>query len=306
MSGYDIYLFGMVLMTNSFLLKGDYPEADSYGEFTEKYFVPGGETGTCAAVLASLGASVKMDGNHLGQTTYLPIKDYYSARGVDITSMAYDPSYPGLQDYVLIGGNTRTCIGEFQCFYSDPAHGRWNQPKKEDIAGCRVASIDPYFFDATLNAVRICHDLGKRYTTIDCGYDTKIHQYSEVNVISNEFIQNTYQSRNIEELFKLYTDHTNGLVIFTFGSKEALYGRKGRPVKSFKPFKVNAVSTLGAGDTFKAGVTYGILREMNDDELVRFACATAATAVTSFPIPLKPPTFEKINALLCVNGDGSF
>ena len=112
-------------------MKGDYPEADSYGEFTEKYFLPGGETGTCATVLASLGTSVKMDGNHLGQTTYTPIREFYGARGVDISSMTYDPAYPGLQDYVLIGGNTRTCIGEFQQFYADPPNGRWNQPKRE-------------------------------------------------------------------------------------------------------------------------------------------------------------------------------
>jgi sugar/nucleoside kinase (ribokinase family) len=295
---YDVYLFGMVLMTNSFLLKGDYPEADSYGEFTEKYFLPGGETGTCATVLSSLGVSVKMDGNHLGWTTYPPLRDFYSARGVDITSMTWDPSYAGLQDYVLIGGNTRTCIGEFQRFYSDPTHGRWNQPKKEDIAGCRIAAIDPYFFDATVNAVRYCHALGKRYVTIDCGYDTEIHQYSEVNVISREFIQNTYRNHDIEELFRLYTSHTNGLVIFTFGSKDTLYGRKDQPIKTFKPFRVNAVSTLGAGDTFKAGVAYGILKEMSDDDIVRFACATAAAAVSSFPIPLKPPVLDKINTLI--------
>ena len=298
MHEYDVYLFGMVLMTTSLLLKGDYPEADSYGEFTEKYFLPGGETGTCATVLASLGTSVKMDGNHLGQTTYTPIREFYGARGVDISSMTYDPAYPGLQDYVLIGGNTRTCIGEFQRFYADPPNGRWNQPKREDISGCRVASVDPWFFDASVNAIQTCHALGKRYTTIDCGYDTQIHQYSEVNVISNEFIQNTYRGMDIEELFKLYTDHTNGLVIFTFGSKDALYGRKGQPIKTFRPFRVNAVSTLGAGDTFKAGVTYGIAKEMSDDDLVRFACATAATAVSSFPIPSNPPTLNKINTLI--------
>ncbi len=69
----------------------------------------------------------------------------------------------------------------------------------------RDASIDPYFFDATLKAARACHALGKRYTTIDCSYDSEIHHFSEVNVISNEFIQNTYKDRNIEELFKQYS-----------------------------------------------------------------------------------------------------
>ena len=43
---YDAYLYGMILRTNSFLLKGDYPKADTYGEILEKYSLPGGETGT--------------------------------------------------------------------------------------------------------------------------------------------------------------------------------------------------------------------------------------------------------------------
>ena len=39
------YLYGMILMTNSFLMENDYPEADTYGEIKEKYHLPGGETG---------------------------------------------------------------------------------------------------------------------------------------------------------------------------------------------------------------------------------------------------------------------
>ena len=48
---YDMYLYGMILRTNSFLLEGDYPEADTYAEIRKKYSLPGGETGTCATVL---------------------------------------------------------------------------------------------------------------------------------------------------------------------------------------------------------------------------------------------------------------
>lgn len=56
MNTYDVYLHGMILKTNSFLLKDKYPIADTYGEIREKYELPGGETGTCATVLSSLGA----------------------------------------------------------------------------------------------------------------------------------------------------------------------------------------------------------------------------------------------------------
>ena len=66
---YDMYLYGMILRTNSFLLEGDYPEANTYAEIRKEYSLPGGETGTCATVLLGLGRSVKMDGTFMGKST---------------------------------------------------------------------------------------------------------------------------------------------------------------------------------------------------------------------------------------------
>ena len=61
---------------------------------------------------------------------------------------------------------------------------------------------------------------------------------------------------------------------------------------------MQVVSTLGAGDTFKAGCVYGLLKGMKDDELVRFASACSAVAISRFPLPLNPPKLEEIEKLL--------
>ena len=90
---YDAYLYGMILRTNSFLLKGDYPKADTYGEILKKYSLPGGETGTCATVLLSLGRSVKMDGTYMGRTTMPFIQDFYKGKACDLTSLHLDESF---------------------------------------------------------------------------------------------------------------------------------------------------------------------------------------------------------------------
>lgn len=90
----------------------------------------------------------------------------------------------------------------------------------------------------------------------------------------------------------------DGLVIITRGEKEMLYGRKGQAMKRMKPFSAQVKSTLGAGDTFKAGCVYGLLHGMSDDELVRFASACSAIAISRFPLPLNPQTFEEVNSLL--------
>ena len=77
-----------------------------------------------------------------------------------------------------------------------------------------------------------------------------------------------------------------------------LFARGGEPIQRMKPFDVTVKSTLGAGDTFKAGCVYGLLKGMTDRELVRFASACAGIAISRFPLPLNPPTLAEVEELL--------
>ena len=93
-------------------------------------------------------------------------------------------------------------------------------------------------------------------------------------------------------------ENSEGLVIFTRGSKPLWYGRKATGRLSLEPYQVEVKSTLGAGDTFKAACIYALLKDMSDLETVKFASATAAVACTRFPLPLNPPQLEEVIALM--------
>ena len=293
----NIYLYGMILLTNRFLLQNDYPEADTYSEIKEKYKLPGGETGTCATVLASLGCNVKMDGTYMGINTFPAIKEFYSDKTVDVSSLHFDKNFVGLEDYVIIDKTTRTPLGTFEKFFSDGAK-RWSVPKEDDIIEASVVGLDPFFQEQSTEAAKLCKKHNKPYVVIDCPFDSELHKFSSINILSDEFIGTYYKGHDRKQLFKEYQNNTNGLVIFTYGAKPLFYGRNGEEIKYFEPFKIKVVSTLGAGDTFKAGCVYALLKGMDDAETVRFASATAATACMSFPLPLNPPTIEKINELI--------
>ena len=101
-----------------------------------------------------------------------------------------------------------------------------------------------------------------------------------------------------EAIMELMMKKSEGLTIITQGGKDMLYGRKGGKIHRMKPFEVEVKSTLGAGDTFKAGCTYGILKGMGDEELVRFAGACSAVAISRFPLPLNPPALEEVLRLV--------
>ena len=296
--GYEVYLHGQILGTHSFLLKGEFVQPDEYAEIKQKYFLPGGETGTAATVLASLGAQVKMDGTHIGTQVAPLLKEFYKDKSVDLSSLYFDPEYEGLMDYVVIAGLVRSPMGFFQALY-ESGEKRWNMPKEEDVAGCKVVGIDPYFQEETQAVAELCVKHGKPYVTIDSRHDSFLHQNCAVNVVSKEcthaYLEEGY---SMEEIFEKLVETTKGLVIITSGEKDMLYGRKGQPMKRMKPFDVEVKSTLGAGDTFKAGCVYGLLKGMTDEEIVRFASACSAIAISRFPLPLNPPTLEEVKSLL--------
>lgn len=295
----EVYMHGQVLGTHSFLLKGEFLQPDEYSELKAKYFLPGGETGTAATVLASLGVSVKIDGTHIGTEVAPLLKDFYKDKSVDLSSLFFDPDYQGLMDYVVIAGLVRSPMGVFQSLYEPGAKRRWSMPKESDVVECKVAAIDPFFLEVTEAVTELCIKHKKPYVTIDCRHDSRLHQHAAINVVSKECTgSDAYKGKSLEEIYALLVENTDGLVIITSGEKDMIYGRKGQSPKRMKPFSVEVKSTLGAGDTFKAGCVYGLLKGFSDDQIVRFASACSAIAISRFPLPLNPPTMEEVQKLL--------
>ncbi len=290
-------MHGQILGTHSFYLKEGFPVPDEYSEIEKKYFLPGGETGTAATVLASLGASVKIDGTHMGHEVWPMLKKFYEGKSVDLSSLKVDENYEGLMDYVLISGFDRTPMGTFQHLYQEGIK-RWNMPNEKDIVEADVVGIDPFFQEETQECAELCIKHKKKFVTIDCPHDSFLHKNCDVNIVSKECLGLHYKNMGKEKVFELLKESTDGLTIITSGASEILYGRKGENVKKLKPFKVDVKSTLGAGDTFKAGCLYALLHGMDDDYLVRFASACSAIAISRFPLPLNPPRLDEVNDLL--------
>ena len=292
----EVYLFGQVLGTHSFLLKDGFLRPDEYSEIAEQFFLPGGETGTAATVLESLGVSVRMDGTRIGTEVAPMMKAFYAGKQVDLSSMRFTED-PGVMDYVVIAGLVRSPMGRFQTLFSTGERW-WNIPKEEDIAGCKAAAVDPYFREESLLAAEICRRNGVPFVTIDSPHDSPLHKLAAVNVVSKECISEHYEGMAPETIMEKLQQETDGLTIITQGGGDMLYARKGGPIRRMKPFPVTVRSTLGAGDTFKAGCVYGLMHGMQDEELVRFASACSAIAISRFPLPLNPPKLAEVRALI--------
>ena len=293
---HDVYLFGQVLGTHSFLLKNGFLQPDEYSEIAEQYFLPGGETGTAATVLASLGVSVLMDGTWIGRSVAPMLKDFYEDKTVDLSSLCFTED-TGVMDYVVIAGLVRSPMGRFQTLFASGKRW-WSIPREEDIAGCKAAAVDPYFGAESLRAAQLCRKHQVPFVTIDSPHGSVLHRQAAVNVVSKECTAEHYAGMEPEEILELMQRETDGLTILTQGGGDMLYARKGEAIHRMKPFSVTVRSTLGAGDTFKAGCVYGLLHGMPDEELVRFASACSAISISRFPLPLNPPKMEEVQSLI--------
>ena len=248
-------------------------------------------------MLSSLGASVRMAGTYIGTAVAPLLKDFYADKSVDLSPLHFDLDHPGVMDNVVIAGLARSPMGRFQALFSQDAKW-WNTPQEQDIITCKVAAIDPFFREESTLAAELCTKHRIPYVTIDAPHSTYLHQHAAVNIVSGECLHQHYQGMEKEAVFALLQQKSEGLTIITSGGNDMLYGRKGQPMKRTSPFKAEVRSTLGAGDTFKAGCTYALLHKMPDDELVRFASACSGIAISRFPLPLHPPTLEDVNNLL--------
>ena len=160
----DVYAYGMIASSTWHLLTGAFPPAEGYGEIQATYEMTGGEATNSAIVLARLGASVKLDGNWLGDDapgwrTRTLLEGY----GIDVSRLQPQPAYHGVREVVMAAQQTRTVFGTYGQLLAET---HWNLPHEEDIARAHVVCHDPFFRDASYRAAEIAAQLGVPVVTV--------------------------------------------------------------------------------------------------------------------------------------------
>ncbi len=297
MNNADVYLYGMTVLSTIHQLKAKFPSADGYQEITRTFVIPGGEAANGAIVLSNLGVPVILDGPFLGDFTAEPLRSYLQKRNVDCSLLHHHPGFPGWRDIVFCDGASRTVFGWF-VDYLFGGHKFWNKPNEQAIKSVRCVALDPFFGSESQVVAELCLKNHKDYVTIDSRFDSLISKGARAIACSREFLDREYPGIEYKALLKQYQSNCAGLIIFTFGGRPVLFASPKSPVQSFQPYPIEPVDTLAAGDTFRAGVVYGILKGWSDLEVVRFASAAAAISCLHFPSVYEPPTLAEITALM--------
>jgi len=291
----DVYLYGTVVASTIHRIAGPFPALDTYGELSGTWHVPGGEAMNAALVLGRLGLKTRVGGPRLGRESGPLIRAYAQRHGIELGLQDEPGDWPGVLDMILVDDDHRTVFGSFGRYFGDPVR-RWDPAEEAACRAAKVVCIDPWFPETSEAAARLCAEVGTPYVAIDCAPESFLATHAAALVISGEFRRG--QPRDDEALFEAYRAATPGLVVFSSGSGTIRFGRRGGPIQTRQAFQVQAVSTLGAGDVFRAGIAWGLYQGSDDVDTVRFAAGLAALCCTRMPIADTAPTLAEVQAFL--------
>jgi sugar/nucleoside kinase (ribokinase family) len=256
---YDVYAYGVISSSTLHILSQPFPPADGYAEVARTYAMTGGEALNSAIVLSRLGVRVMLDGNWIGDNPQgRRLLETIQGCGIDAPRLKAKKGYQGVLEIVFSDDSSRTIFGTYQDLQNTTR--KWNIPRKTDLARARIACVDPPFGAESALVGSYALELGVPFVSIDCPYEQELSSAAEAVIISGEFRGRQYLGADLAELFAAYQARAKGLVVFTRGGEDIWYSRRGAEVRRVRPYPVRVIDSAGAGDSFRAGVVYGLLQ----------------------------------------------
>ncbi len=296
-SDFDVYAYGVIASSTLHRLEHPFPAPDGYAEIARTYRMTGGEALNSAIVMSRLGLSVRLDGNWLGgDEEGRQLRETIAGFGIDTARLEFGREGAGAREVVISDMTTRTIFGNYVALLSS---GRqWNVPEEADVAAARIVCLDPPFGAESARVAELALASDVPFVSIDTPFDSDLATRAAANIVSGEFRAREYPGIDVGELFEEYRSRANGLVVLTQGSDPILYGRRDGGREELETFGIIARDTAGAGDSFRAGLIFGMLEEMSDRDALRYAAAVAALVCSRFPGVMDSPTTGEVEALL--------
>ena len=292
-----VYAYGVIAPSTLVELDDGFPPEAGYAEIRTVHESFGGEAAGSAYVLARLGIATKLSGNRLGDDpASRRVIGALSAAGVDCSGVARDAD-PPVTEIVFSSGGERTVFGTYGRMLADAA---WVTPARRDMQSSRMVCLDPFLDDASESVARWCREDDVPYVTIDTLPDSDMARHAAALVISEEFAGRAFDVSVPEEILGVYAEQCRGLSILTRGNRPLLYARPGDAPQQSAPFAVEARDTAGAGDSFRAGVIYGLLRKYPDEQIVTTASAIAAMVCQTSPGVMHSPTEPQLEEFVAM------
>jgi sulfofructose kinase len=263
----------------------------------EQFVLCGGQMATAMCTCARFGLRAKYVGVTGTDDNGRRVRTELHNRGID------------LDDLVI-----RDAQNQFAVILVDKTNGDrivlWDRDERlmmrdreipaDAIANARALHVDDVDQEAAIRAALVARDHGIPVTSdIDRLTDRTAALIDAVSIpIFAEYVptQQTGVHRTEEALTLLRRPHHRVLCV-TLGERGAM-ALDADGIHHVPAFHVEAVDTTGAGDVFRAGFLYALLRGWPTDDILRFANAAAAVSCMRLGALGGIPSLEEVEAMV--------
>jgi sugar/nucleoside kinase (ribokinase family) len=264
-----------------------FPTSDSYHG--------GGAAANTAVWLAALGVSVKLSGNVIGHDTYgdMILERLRKHAGIDLSlvEQRHGVTTPFTRAIVTPDGER-----SFLIFWYPQAPRV--QLTKDMLRGIQYLALDLYGGPERLETARLAFGSGVSTTIGDVIWrDHPALPFTSIATNSGAYIRQSFPNVDIRQHARALQSISKGIVITTDGPQMVhALDAQGHGF-TVQPPAVTAVDATGAGDAFRAGLLYGLLRGFDLPRSVCWGVAAGSLKVRNLGAASTLPTFDEIEAL---------
>ncbi len=264
-----------------------FPKSDSYHG--------GGAASNTAVWLANLGVKVKLTGNVIGRDPYgdMIMIGLGKHSNIDLS--------PVEQREGVATPFTRAIVtpdGErsFLIFWYPEAPKI--QLTKEDLDGIKYLALDLYGGPERLDTARLAFESGVSTAIGDVIWPNHpVLPFTSIATNSGSYIRQTFPGVDVRQHARDLQSISKGIVITTDGHRMVhVLDAQGNGF-TIQPPAVTAVDATGAGDAFRSGLLYGLLRGFDLPRSLCWGVAAGSLKVKNLGAATTLPDYKDIESL---------
>ena len=248
----------------------------------EEYYRLGGGAANVAKWLGSWAIPTRLSGYAIGYDHYgdLAWKALSAYQTIDLQFLKRDRAVS-----TLIARSIPFPDGNTYLFCSDFASATFTLPAPEMLEDVQILDISFYFRNPRGNAVsseiaKLAHAKGIKIIAMDIvSIDHETLPLADIIVNSTASLIEQHPDVNVVDHSKVLQSISNGIVITTDGSREINAIDRDGSHYSLLPPKVQVTDSTGAGDSFRAGIIYSLIKGWSLGRSLKWAAAVGALQV---------------------------
>jgi sugar/nucleoside kinase (ribokinase family) len=260
----------------------------------ESYHI-GGAAANTAVWLATMGVPVGLAGNFIGNDQYgrwlLGWLKKHTWLDLSLVEKRNEIPTPYTRAIVTPDGER-----SFLIFYYPQTPKLPFQPIM--LRGAKYVALDLYGGPERLDAARDAIQAGAQTTIGDVIWaDHAVLPHTSIATNSASYIRSAFPGIDVRQHARKLQSISKGIIITTDGAEDVFVLDKKGAAFTVRPPKVTSVDSTGAGDAFRAGLLYGLLKGLDLPRSVCLGVATGALKVGFIGAATTLPKLDEIKTL---------